>query len=118
MTESMTRMSRSDCLARLAEGTVGRVAHACDGNVVAFEVDDVARDGSGGWSVLVVGVAGLLAGSEALRAFELNLASAIGDDRDQFVRIDIGRMTGRRTGTAVVPTRFPTQASTYPSAAS
>ncbi len=78
--------------------TDGMLARACDGNVVAFEVDRLARDGRTGWSVLVVGVAALLSGSDALRALELNLASAAGEDRDQFVSIAVGRISGRRIG--------------------
>jgi nitroimidazol reductase NimA-like FMN-containing flavoprotein (pyridoxamine 5'-phosphate oxidase superfamily) len=143
----MTRMNRSDCLTRLARGSVGRIAvtakalpviipvnyvldgeavvfrtkadgllaRACDGNVVAFEVDDVAADGSGGWSVLVVGVARLLTGREAVRAIQLDLTSAMGDDRDQFVRVDLGRVSGRRIGTAAVPEQFPLRVAAPPS---
>jgi uncharacterized protein len=76
----------------------GMLARACDGNVVAFEVDQLARDGRTGWSVLVVGVAALSFGSDAVRALELNLASAAGEDHDQFVSIAIGRISGRRIG--------------------
>jgi nitroimidazol reductase NimA-like FMN-containing flavoprotein (pyridoxamine 5'-phosphate oxidase superfamily) len=76
----------------------GLLAGACDESVVAFEVDDVAADGSGGWSVLVVGVAHLLAGSQAARAAQLGIVSAMGDDRSQFVSIDFSRVSGRRVG--------------------
>jgi uncharacterized protein len=76
----------------------GMLARACDGNVVAFEVDQMAHDGRTGWSVLVVGVAALVSGSDALRAVQLNLASAAGEDKDQFVSIAIGRISGRRIG--------------------
>jgi nitroimidazol reductase NimA-like FMN-containing flavoprotein (pyridoxamine 5'-phosphate oxidase superfamily) len=77
--------------------TDGTLARACDSNVVAFEVDQLGNDHTG-WSVLVVGVAALLSGSDALRAVQLNLASAAGEDRDQFVSIAIGRISGRRIG--------------------
>lgn len=83
--------------------TDGMLARACDGNVVAFEVDQLAPDGRTGWSVLVVGVAALLAGSDALRAVQLNLASAAGEERDQFVSIAIGRISGRRIGDTPLP---------------
>lgn len=73
----------------------GMLAHACDGTVVAFEIDDLADDGQTGWSVLVVGVAELLDGSAALRALETGLVSAAGSGRDQFVAIRIGTVTGR-----------------------
>jgi nitroimidazol reductase NimA-like FMN-containing flavoprotein (pyridoxamine 5'-phosphate oxidase superfamily) len=84
--------------------TNGMLARACDGSVVAFEVDRHAHDGRTGWSVLVVGVGRLLAGSEALRALELNLSSAAGEDRDQFVSIPTGRISGRRVGDAPLMT--------------
>ena len=74
--------------------TGGMLAHACDNTVIAFEVDDVA-DGRSGWSVLVVGVAELLAGSAAVRALETGLVSAMGDGRDQFVAVRIGEVSGR-----------------------
>ena len=73
----------------------GMLAHGCDGTVVAFEIDDLAPDGRAGWSVLVVGVAQLLDGSEALRAVETGLVSAAGHGRDQFVAISIGTLSGR-----------------------
>jgi uncharacterized protein len=83
--------------------TDGMLARACDGNVVAFEVDQLAQDGRAGWSVLVVGVGTLLFGSDALRALELNVASAAGEDRDQFISIAIGRISGRRIGDGLLP---------------
>ena len=80
----------------------GVLARACDGNVVAFEVDRLAQDGRTGWSVLVVGVGALLTGSDAIRALELNLTSAAGEDRDQFVSIAVGRISGRRIGESLL----------------
>lgn len=79
----------------------GMLARACDNTVVAFEVDDLARNGRTGWSVLVVGVAELLSGSAAVRAVETGLVSAAGEGRDQFVAVTIGQLTGRR----IVPAR-------------
>jgi nitroimidazol reductase NimA-like FMN-containing flavoprotein (pyridoxamine 5'-phosphate oxidase superfamily) len=63
----------------------GGLARACDGAVVAFEVDDVAESGGERWSVLVVGLAEALEGSAAVRAVETGLVSAI----------TIGDVTGR-----------------------
>jgi hypothetical protein len=93
----------------------GTLARACDGNVVAFEVDAVGQDGRSGWSVLVVGVASLITGSEALRALELKLVSAAGADLDQFVAIPIGRLTGRRIGDTESQARgaYPSDSSTF-----
>jgi nitroimidazol reductase NimA-like FMN-containing flavoprotein (pyridoxamine 5'-phosphate oxidase superfamily) len=105
-------MSREQCLQRLRDGSVGRVAttyralpavvpvryrvvgdhivfrsasdalltRGCDGNVIAFEIDDVAADGASGWSVMVVGTAHLL---------------------DDSVALDIGTVSGRAVGAAV-----------------
>jgi nitroimidazol reductase NimA-like FMN-containing flavoprotein (pyridoxamine 5'-phosphate oxidase superfamily) len=81
----------------------GLLARACDATVVAFEIDEVQPNGRAGWSVLVVGMAHLLNGSQALRANQLNLTTAAGPGSDVFVSIDIGRVTGRRAGTAALP---------------
>jgi nitroimidazol reductase NimA-like FMN-containing flavoprotein (pyridoxamine 5'-phosphate oxidase superfamily) len=74
----------------------GMLAQACNDAVIAFEIDELAADGSGGWSVNVVGIATLLAPSEQVRALSLGLVSAAGDDREQFVRLRIGLTSGRR----------------------
>jgi nitroimidazol reductase NimA-like FMN-containing flavoprotein (pyridoxamine 5'-phosphate oxidase superfamily) len=120
-------LTRDDCLERLEQSSVGRIAvthralpvivpvnyalagsrilfrterdgmlaHACTGNVVAFEVDEVSTSGRSGWSVLVVGTATLLEGSAAVRAVESGLVAAAGGGRDQFVAISIGQLCGR-----------------------
>ena len=74
----------------------GMLARACDDAVIAFGIDELAADGTRGWSVNVVGIASLLAPSEQLRALSLGFVSAAGDDCDQFVRLRIGVITGRR----------------------
>jgi uncharacterized protein len=74
----------------------GMLAAACDETVIAFEIDHLAADGSGGWSVNVVGIASLLGESEQVRAMALGLVSAAGDERDQFIRLRIGLLSGRR----------------------
>jgi nitroimidazol reductase NimA-like FMN-containing flavoprotein (pyridoxamine 5'-phosphate oxidase superfamily) len=73
----------------------GLLARACDSNVIAFEVDDFSVEADAGWSVLVVGVARLLTASEHLRALTFGLATAAGDDCDQFVQLRIERISGR-----------------------
>ena len=75
--------------------TGSMLATACRGSVVAFEIDDLADDGGSGWSVLIVGVADPLEGSDRLRAINRGLASALGESTDHFVRISVGTMTGR-----------------------
>ena len=74
----------------------GILAEGCNDTVIAFEIDELAADGTGGWSVNVVGIAALLGESEQLRACSLGLVSAAGDERDQFVRLRIGLLSGRR----------------------
>ena len=74
----------------------GMLARACRDAVIAFEIDELAGDGSGGWSVNIVGIASILEPSENVRALALGLVSAAGDDRDTFVRLRLGVITGRR----------------------
>lgn len=74
----------------------GMLARACDDAVIAFEIDELASDGSGGWSVNVVGIASLVSDSEHVRALALGIVSAAGDERDQFVRVRLGLIHGRR----------------------
>ena len=81
----------------------GMLARATNDTVVAFEVDELARDGRSGWSVLVVGVAHHIEGSNLMRALETRVISAMGDGRDQFVAITVGQVTGR----CVEPTPAP-----------
>jgi nitroimidazol reductase NimA-like FMN-containing flavoprotein (pyridoxamine 5'-phosphate oxidase superfamily) len=81
----------------------GLLAHACDSNVIAFEVDDFSITADAGWSVLVVGVARLLCASEHVRALTFGLASAAGEDCDQFVQLRIERISGREIAAAAMP---------------
>jgi nitroimidazol reductase NimA-like FMN-containing flavoprotein (pyridoxamine 5'-phosphate oxidase superfamily) len=78
----------------------GLLARACDGSVVAFEVDELADDGGHGWSILVVGTASLLTGNATRELGELQLVSAMGEGRDQYVSISLGRVSGRWVGAA------------------
>lgn len=73
----------------------GMLARATDDTVVAFEVDELAQDGRSGWSVLVVGVARHIEGSDRMRALQARVTSAVGEGRDQFVAVAIGQLTGR-----------------------
>jgi nitroimidazol reductase NimA-like FMN-containing flavoprotein (pyridoxamine 5'-phosphate oxidase superfamily) len=64
----------------------GLLAPACDGSVIAFEVDDLttADRPDGGWSVHVTGIASLVT--------------------DQVIRLETSRMTGQeRQVTPVIP---------------
>src|SRR4051794_24628731 len=80
----------------------GMLAGACDDAVIAFEIDELAADGRGGWSVNVVGVASLVSDSEHVRALGLGIVSAAGDKRDQFVRMRLGLIHGQRISQAGV----------------
>jgi uncharacterized protein len=142
----MTRMTRTECVARLSAARIGRVAvnaqampavvpvnyvmskdsivfrtkangllaRACNGSVVAFEIDRLADDGGHGWSVMVIGLATLLTGGAATRAGDLELVSAMGDGRDQFVSITLGRVSGRRVGVALEAASVPAPTSAEP----
>ena len=74
----------------------GMLARACQDAVIAFEIDELAPDGSGGWSVNIVGIATVLEPNEDVRALSLGLVSAAGTDRDAFIRLRLGLVSGRR----------------------
>jgi uncharacterized protein len=80
----------------------GMLDRACRGQVVAFEVDELAEDGRSGWSVLVVGVADAVDSGEELRAIRTGLVSARGDATDRFVRVSMTEVTGREILAPVV----------------
>jgi uncharacterized protein len=73
----------------------GMLLGACDGNVVAFETDEFSANADTGWSVLIIGVAHRLTASEHVRALSLGLVTAAGDDCDEFIRLRVGRISGR-----------------------
>jgi hypothetical protein len=74
----------------------GMLARACNDAVIAFEIDDLATDGNGGWSVNVVGIASLVSDSEHIRFVGPWLVTAAGDERIQFVRMRMGLFHGQR----------------------
>src|SRR3954449_13239817 len=63
----------------------GLLARACDDAVIAFEIDEVAADGSGGWSVNVVGIASLVSDSEHVRELQLGIVPAPGHHRCRII---------------------------------
>lgn len=74
----------------------GRLAHATNNVVVAFEVDSIDVESWTGWSVVVTGVASpLTSPSDVVRAGQLGLVSWLGEERDHFVQIVPGLVTGR-----------------------
>jgi nitroimidazol reductase NimA-like FMN-containing flavoprotein (pyridoxamine 5'-phosphate oxidase superfamily) len=75
----------------------GRLAAATHNVVVAFEVDSIDVETWTGWSVVVTGVASpLTSPGDVVRAGQLGLANWLGEDRDHFVQIVPGLVTGRR----------------------
>lgn len=75
----------------------GRLAAATHNVVVAFEVDEIDVETWTGWSVVVTGVASPLScPSDLVRAGQIGLVSWLGEDRDHFVQIMPGLVTGRR----------------------
>lgn len=85
----------------------GRLAAATSNVVVAFEVDEIDVRTWTGWSVVVTGVASpLTAPGEVVRAQQLGLVSWMGEDRDHFVQIVPGLVTGRRLHVGTAPAAF------------
>lgn len=75
------------------------LAHSVSGQVVAFEVDQLDRETRTGWSVVVTGVAEPLESpSDLARAAGLQLAPWAGGERELFLSITPGLVTGRRIG--------------------
>ena len=82
----------------------GRLAAATHNVVVAFEVDEIDVPTWTGWSVVVTGVASpLTSPGDIVRAEQLGLVSWLGEDRDHFVQIVPGLVTGRRLHVEATP---------------
>lgn len=87
-------MDGTSIVFRTSQG--GRLAKCCRDAIVAFEVDNIDTDTQAGWSVLVVGNAeAITTESEVVRARQLPFAPWVGGDRDLYVRITLGIVTGR-----------------------
>jgi nitroimidazol reductase NimA-like FMN-containing flavoprotein (pyridoxamine 5'-phosphate oxidase superfamily) len=68
-----------------------------DGQVVAFEVDEIDAEHGSGWSVVVTGTARLLrAPGDLVRQAPVPLVSLAGEGHDAHVVIVPGEITGRR----------------------
>ena len=133
--DTITAMSQAECLALLAEHSLGRVAFTerampairpvnyrlvgsrivlrtagdqlaarLDGQVVAFEIDDVDLHGRTGWSVVVTGTARVLRDpGELARLDALAFSSWAGPDHMTPVAITTGDVQGRRIAAAPLP---------------
>ena len=76
-----------------ADGLAARL----DGQVVAFEIDEVDAESESGWSVVVTGTARVLhEPSDLVRLDSLPVASWAGPDHATAVCITPGSVTGRR----------------------
>ena len=73
-----------------------KLGAALEHAVVAFEVDDVDESGSGGWSVLVVGVARELTGDDLAEALALPLDQWSPAGAEHMVSISPDLVSGRR----------------------
>ena len=81
-----------------ADGLAARL----DGQVVAFEVDDVDAELETGWSVVATGSARVLREpGELARIDAVPLAAWAGADHATTVWITVGDLQGRRVGSAV-----------------
>jgi|SRR5581483_1085957 len=84
-----------DIVVRSGPGT--KLDAAFGGAVVAFEVDRIDEKGEAVWSVLVQGLAHVIAGANELaRARALDLRPWVGGPDDRFVKISTDRVSGRR----------------------
>jgi Pyridoxamine 5'-phosphate oxidase len=74
----------------------GGLAEACDGAVIAFEVDDLSPSSvrPGGWSVHIVGVGSRLEPPEQLQGLSLGGRTMTAPDLDQVVRLKTVRLRG------------------------
>ena len=79
----------------------GALAEACDGAVIAFEVDDLTPSSprQAGWSVHVVGVGSRLEPRERLRGLRLGGTSLSADELDQVIRLRTVRLRGHELPT-------------------
>jgi nitroimidazol reductase NimA-like FMN-containing flavoprotein (pyridoxamine 5'-phosphate oxidase superfamily) len=78
----------------------GRLAYCCRYAVVAFEVDDIDPATQHGWSVLIVGDTAIITDEDQLtRVRQLPFATPADSDRDHYIRIVPGIVTGRRVQT-------------------
>jgi nitroimidazol reductase NimA-like FMN-containing flavoprotein (pyridoxamine 5'-phosphate oxidase superfamily) len=73
----------------------GILDRACRNTIIAFEIDDFNPASGSGWSVSVLGVANVMHGGEWLRAVELGLSSAGAADGSVFIKVTVGKVTGR-----------------------
>lgn len=93
------RLDPAGIVLRTASGS--SLCRAVDGAVVGFQADDVDVARRAGWTVTVVGRARVVRDLvEADRLARLPLLPWLGGDRNAFVVVDVGMVSGRRVGGA------------------
>jgi len=74
-----------------------RLADATHNTVVAFEVDNVDGDGSGGWSVAITGIANEITDPDVIDQLRhLPFSRWVRNEDDRYVSISFDLMSGRR----------------------
>jgi nitroimidazol reductase NimA-like FMN-containing flavoprotein (pyridoxamine 5'-phosphate oxidase superfamily) len=86
----------------LATAADSRLARAADGNVLAFEIDEVNVAAHTGWSVVVTGVAEVVADRAGRAEAASVVAPWLPERAELLIRLACTRVTGRRI---VVPGR-------------
>jgi uncharacterized protein len=88
-----------------------RFAATADGNVLAFEIDEIDLQSRTGWSVVVTGVAELVTDSLTRSRIHGVVAPWTPGHLDVFVRLPLTVVTGRRI-VAAVPVPSPARSTT------
>jgi nitroimidazol reductase NimA-like FMN-containing flavoprotein (pyridoxamine 5'-phosphate oxidase superfamily) len=77
-----------------------RLAEATHDTVVAFEVDNIDADGTGGWSVAVTGIANEVTDPDVIAQLRvLPFTRWVRNENDRYVGISLDLMSGRRITT-------------------
>lgn len=77
-------------------GADTRLAGSADGQVMAFEVDELDTVNRTGWSVVVTGVAEIVTDADERAQADTSVLAWTPGDRDVFIRLPFGMVTGRR----------------------
>ena len=89
----------------IATGAGSQASTLMEGNVIAFEADDIGRTSGAGWSVQVVGIGRRLDPGEtaALGVADVDLRPWIGSHGIQLIRLPTDRASGCRVIAADEP---------------
>ncbi len=91
-----------------------RLAKAAPGGVLAFEIDDIDAEARTGWSVVVMGVATVVADPEQRAAIDGVVETFAPGQRDVCIRLPLTVVTGRRV--TAVKDQGPVEARLLPQA--